>query len=238
MKKFNTILIIFILLFLNLPTVSFASNTASSQQPNTVQAFDKTQSQLKELVGRLQQQLEHMKTQIQNLPEIDVQSQQSILFSLETYTNKVSEIKNSIFTATDNQGFKSLASQIHQIMENVRQAVKKYLSIRLEKHIQNFQTKKEQFLQRIHKQIERFKAKGVNTTSIQNDLQDYTSAMDEATQTLAQAKKQLQQFQNTKNSEEAAPIFRSSIELIHQGRIQAQNAKELTQKFTQKLKQP
>lgn len=223
MKKiFPHLAILFLLTCI--PT-SFAQNVVpptpvEKAAPEEVLKVDAAKNKLQQFADRLNKQLVQLEAKIEKLPRIDHQNYNDLLKSFEDDATKILSIQQAIISAIDLKTLRDEAQQLRQTMNDIRAEVKKFFSLRFQQHIQNFRRQKDQFFQKVQDRLGHLKARGIDVSVFEKNLQDYATTLTKATSILDQAMAQFQQLQTLPAGQEVTPVFSKAVELFHQGRMQ------------------
>lgn len=201
---------------------------AQTQKP--MESLEKAKIELNKMLDRLSDYYDKTKVKIQNLEKIgdeDTQKQK-LLDTIANYLATLKTIKTQIQGATNRTNLKQISEAIRTLIDTSKTEIQKQLSGRLEKHIENFEQKKENFLQLVEARIKKFKNEGKDITKLNQTLEKCRAAMNNAEPLLQATKIILGLAQNwNKNDQPMTEILQSAMQKLKEARATLSKTQEL-----------
>lgn len=192
--------------------------------------LNKAKNELNKMLDRLNDYYNKTQIKIKNLKKMgdeDVQKQK-LLDAIDGYIATIKNYKTRLQAATDRNTLKQISQEVRALIDTSKAEIQKQLSGRLEKHIENFEQKKEHFLQLVEARIEKFKNEGKDTAKLNQTFEKCRTAMNNGEPLLQATKAILGLAQNwNKNDKPMAQLLQDAMKKLKEARATLSKTQEL-----------
>lgn len=181
-------------------TQEISSQNPAPQQIEVPQqmTLQKAKTMLLDMLDRLDAHYENTRTKMATLQKLTETSGIDISQVIQGYCDQIQVLKNRAQKAQNSLELKAVALDVHSMIVESKIDVQQNISKRIENRITQFTQKAEKtkpLFDQAKNRIEKLKAAGADSESVDEDYRECANMMSQGNQTLQQAKDKLLQFQ-------------------------------------------
>ncbi|MBN2052551.1 hypothetical protein JW756_03535 [Candidatus Woesearchaeota archaeon] len=153
------------------------------------QTFEKAQEDLLALADRLIQHMEKVKSRVESAENLNETEAQEMIDSIDEMIAKLEEAKDMIEAATNQDELKEGIQIIREVWADIKVEIFQYAEEVIHSRVGEIFVRSELLEKKLEDVVERLQAKGVDTTDIEDKLDEFSAKIDEARTKMTEANK-------------------------------------------------